>query len=195
MSTQDLEKRFKRWLDRWSIQDFSGAERWLDRLRLVTYEPEDHLVNAGAITDTLYLLERGLVRLYYVTPDGKERNKAFFTQDQITGPVSAAITGAPAPFSVQALEATEALSFYYSDLLDAAASNPELARLLLDMTNHAFIRNEQREAMLLTLNAQERYEWLLKNEPDLVSRVAQFHLASYLGVDAVSLSRLKNKLK
>ena len=47
--------------------------------------------------------------------------------------------------------------------------------------------------MLLTCNAEQRYQWLLDNEADLAERIAQFHIASYLGIDAVSLSRLKRK--
>ena len=49
--------------------------------------------------------------------------------------------------------------------------------------------------MLLTSNAEQRYQWLSQHEPELPGRVPQFHLASYLGMDAVSLSRLKSKLK
>ncbi len=193
MSTEDLKTQLKQWSERWSLQNLDHTEHWFGRMSLCSFEPDEHLVHAGAITDTIYLLESGLVRLYYTTSDGKERNKAFFTGEQVTGAVSAAITGTSAPFSIQALEPTTAISFHYSDLLDAAGKNPDIARLLLQLTSHAFIRNEQREAMLLTLNAQERYAWVLENEPDLVGRVAQFHLASYLGVDAVSLSRLKKK--
>ena len=51
----------------------------------------------------------------------------------------------------------------------------------------------KRQATLLTCNAEQRYQWLLDNEPDLTQRVPQFHIASYLGIDAVSLSRLKRK--
>jgi CRP-like cAMP-binding protein len=135
------------------------------------------------------------VRLYYITPDGKERNKAFYRAEQVTGPVSAAITSAPAPFTIQCLEPTEAISFRFRDLLDATRHNRDVAQLYRNVLADAFIRNEQREAVLLTCNAEQRYQWLLLHEPDLLERVPQFHIASYLGVDAVSLSRLKRKLR
>ena len=195
MTTKDLASRLQPWLARWSIDDPQGVQAWLDRMAVRSFAADEHLVRAGDVDDTLFLLDSGLVRLYYATPDGKERNKAFFTAEQVTGPVSAAITGSPAPFSIQALEPTEALAFHYRDLIEAAERNPQLARLLLQLLGSAFIRNEQREAMLLTLNAQARYAWLLAHEPHLIDRVPQFHIASYLGVDAVSLSRLKKKFK
>lgn len=195
MTTKDLESRLSPWLARWALNSTEGVQRWFSRMTLAQFAPDEHLVNVGDVGDTLFLLDEGLVRLFYVSPDGKERNKAFFSRGQITGPVSAAISAAPAPFAIAALEPTVAITFRYADLIEAAADNPEIARLHLTMLSNAFIRNEQREAMLLTLNAQQRYQWLLDKEPELLERVTQFHIASYLGVDAVSLSRIKRKIQ
>ena len=193
MADTDINARIAPWLKHWSVDDLSHALAWLEHMSVKAYRADDVLVHAGEHSDTLYLLESGLVRLFYITPDGKERNKAFFSAGQITGPVSAAITSSPAPFTIACLEPTEAISFRFADLLHATRHNQDLAQLYSDMLADAFIRNEQREAMLLTCNAQQRYAWLLAHEPHLVERVAQFHIASYLGVDAVSLSRLKSK--
>ena len=59
----------------------------------------------------------------------------------------------------------------------------------------AFMRNEQREALLLTCNAEQRYLWMVEHQAELVERIPQYHIAVYLGVDAVSLSRIKRKLR
>lgn len=193
MATIELKDRLEPWIKRWSLGPLTGANPWFSNMASVTLEPNAMLLRAGDTTRTLYMLESGLVRLFYTTPDGKERNKAFFQQGQVTGAVSAAMTLSPAPFSIQALEPTTAISFQYSDLEQAAQDSPQIARVQLVLLSEAFIRNEQREAMLLTCNAQQRYEWLLQHEPELVQRVPQFHIATYLGVDAVSLSRIKRK--
>ncbi len=195
MSRTDLEARLAPWLQRWSLADMAGAEPWLSSMSLRQFAPEDYLVRAGDQCDTLYLLESGLVRLFYTTPDGRERNKAFYRAGQVTGPVSAVLTGSTAPFSIQSLEPTATIGFRFSGLLEAAGNSAEIARLYRDLLAEAFIRNEQREAVLLTCNAEQRYQWLLAHEPDLVERVAQFHVASYLGIDAVTLSRLKRNLR
>ena len=195
MATIDINARMAPWLKRWSVVDLTHAETWLSHMSVRTYAADDYMVHSGEHSDTLYLLESGLVRLFYVTPDGRERNKAFYRAGQITGPVSAAVTASPAPFTIQCLEPTEAISFRFRDLLDATHKNQGIAQLYRNVLAEAFIRNEQREAVLLTCNAEQRYQWLLQHEPDLPERVPQFHIASYLGVDAVSLSRLKRKLR
>lgn len=193
MADPDLTAALAPWLQRWSLSDLDAATPWLEGMRLVSQPADTTLVRAGERSDTLYLLNKGLVRLYYITPDGRERNKAFFGSGQVTGPVSAALTGAEAPFSIHCLEAVEAVSFRLPGLLAAAEAHHGIARVYRELLADAFIRNEQREAILLTCDAEQRYQWLLDHEPDLPGRVAQFHIASYLGIDAVSLSRLKGK--
>jgi CRP-like cAMP-binding protein len=195
MPEPDLQQRLQPWLDRWSLDAVDRLEGWLDALSVRRLEADEFLLHAGDRSDTLYLLECGLVRYFYTTPDGRERNKAFYREGQVIGPVSAAMLSSPAPFSIQCLEATQVLGFRFPDLLSATEGNPDVARLYRELLAEAFIRNEQREAMLLTCNAEERYQWLLDNEAYLLERVPQFQLASYLGMDAVSLSRLKRKIR
>ena len=193
MTDPDLQAVLAPWLDRWSLSDLDPANPWLRGMRRQHFDTGEFLVRPGDRSDALYLLQDGLVRLFYITPDGRERNKAFYQSGQVTGPVSAALTGSAAPFAIQALEPVEAISFSLQALLQSAGEHRDVARLYREMLAEAFIRNEQREAMLLTCNAEQRYQWLLDHEPDLTGRVAQFHIASYLGIDAVSLSRLKRK--
>jgi CRP-like cAMP-binding protein len=195
MTSTDIMDRISPWLERWSLSGLDISEPWLASMSLRAFDSEEHLVRCGEHSDALYLLDSGLVRLYYITPDGKERNKAFYRSGQITGAVSAAMTGSAAPFSIQCLEPVAAICCSFNALSRAADQQPGIARLNRELLSEAFIRNEQREAMLLTCNAEQRYQWLLDNEADLIQRLPQFHIASYLGIDAVSLSRLKKKIK
>ncbi len=163
-------------------------------MRRVDFDADQFLVNAGDHSRHVFLLQSGLVRLFYNTPDGKERNKAFFGEGDITGAISAAMTGSPAPFSIQALEAGSLIQTDFEPLHKLAPEHPQASQLMIDLLAKAFIRNERREALFLTGNAEQRYRSLIENEPWLLDRVPQFHIASYIGVDAVSLSRLKRKL-
>ena len=159
------------------------------------FAAQDTLVHAGSQSTLLFFVHSGLLRLFYTSSDGKERNKAFFGPGHFVGPVSAAITGNAAPFTIQALEDTTVLAIDFHKLYAAAPADPELGKSVIALLSEAFIRNEQREAILLTGNAEQRYRCLEAYEPELLAKLPQFHIASYLGVDAVSLSRLKRKLK
>ena len=188
-----LEADLHPWFERWEVKDRSVFADWCGSMRKLRVEPQDILVSAGDRARHIYLVQSGLLRLYYTTLDGKERNKAFYGKGEITGAVSAAMTGGPAPFSIQALEPAEVIQADFSTL--SALAHPDASELFIRLLSRAFIRNEQREALFLTCNAEQRYRDLLESNPELVERLPQFHIASYLGVDAVSLSRLKNKLE
>ena len=145
--------------------------------------------------DLDYLIRNGLLRLFYTDTEGRERNKAFYGDGDITGPVSAIMTGRPANFSIQALEPCRLIAADLQYLLQLAPCHAEVSRLVISLLSAAFMRNEEREALLLTCNAEQRYRWMLDNQGDLVERIPQYHIAAYLGVDAVSLSRIKRKLR
>ncbi|PLW68548.1 Crp/Fnr family transcriptional regulator [Pseudohalioglobus lutimaris] len=193
MAQRDITAKILPWLQRWGLADLAQGDPWLHSMALRSFAVDDFLVRSGDTDDTLYLINSGLVRLFYLTPDGRERNKAFYRSGQVTGPVSAALTASPAPFSIQCMEPVESICFSYRAFTAAANRVAGINALQQQLLADAFVRNEQREAMLLTCNAEQRYQWLLDNEADLVGRIAQFHIASYLGIDAVSLSRLKRK--
>ena len=163
-------------------------------MRLRRAEPDEVLVEAGSRSRSIYLLQSGLVRLFYTTEDGRERNKAFYGAGDITGPVSAIISDVPASFAIQALEPCDMIQADLVQLLDVAPTHEAISRLVIRLLADAFMRNERREALLLTCNAEQRYRWLLDHQADLIERIPQYHIAAYLGVDAVSLSRLKRKL-
>ena len=190
----DIRGFFHSWLSERGIADSEAFESWLATMRAHSIAADEMLVSAGQHDRRIFFIERGLVRLFYTTPEGKERNKAFFGPGDVTGAVSAAMTGQAAPFSIQALTAVAAISADFQVLQQHAQSRRETNKLFIELLSEAFIRNEQREALLLTCNAEQRYRWLQANEPDLLRQVPQFHIASYIGVDPVSLSRLKRKL-
>ena len=191
---KDTEEDHIDWLEAQSLVFEPAFEPWLEGMREHRFEREELLVHAGQASTRIFFLAAGLVRLFYTTPEGKERNKAFFGPLDTTGAVSAAMTGQPAPFSIEALEPVVAVSIDFADMLEQVQSDPAINALYIRLLAGAFIRNEQREAMLLTCNAEERYRWLAENEPHLLKQVPQFHIASYIGVDPVSLSRIKRKL-
>lgn len=190
-----IENFIKPWLAEWGIDDPGVLRDWIDGMQQRSLAADEILVNAGERSRLIYFIRCGLLRLYYLDAEGRERNKAFYGDGDVTGPVSAIMTGQPAPFSIQALEPCELVAADLQSLLHLAPSRPAVSRLVINLLSNAFMRNEQREALLLTRNAEQRYLWMLEHQPELVERIPQYHVAAYLGVDAVSLSRIKRKIR
>jgi CRP-like cAMP-binding protein len=183
------------WLKRWDMANEPGVHELAAAMQTQALSAGDMVVHAGDNVDSIYFVADGLLRLYYLSPDGKERNKDFFGPGAITGAVSAVITGGTAPFSNQALDPSVLIRANFSRFQHFIQHSSRGSEVYIELLSEAFIRNERREAMLLTCDAEQRYRWLLEHEADLLQRLPQYHIASYLGVDAVSLSRIKKKLE
>ncbi|MCY1341265.1 Cyclic nucleotide-binding domain protein [compost metagenome] len=162
--------------------------------RLQEVERDQPIIQAGQRPTHFFAILSGLARYYYLSPEGKEWNKAFFHEGQLIGSLSAYLKRQPCTYSIAAVEPCRLVTIPL-DLFDSAgAGHPQLESLLAQYTRLIMLRNEDREALLLTCNSEERYRWLLRHEAWLLDRVPQYHLASYLSMDAVSFSRIKRKL-
>jgi CRP-like cAMP-binding protein len=111
----------------------------------------------------------------------------------VVAPVSAIINDEPCQYFIQALEGTELMLADYKALYNTGINDPEWLRLELKMLQRVFVKSARREARLLLGNAELRYKWFCKEYPELVERLTQYHIASFLGITPVSLSRLRNK--
>jgi len=154
-----------------------------------------NLIQAGDHPQHTYIVASGLLRHFYHSPDGRERNKNFFREGQLAGSLSSQLTQQPCAYNLEAIEDSCLIQFP-NHLFWALKEQHSSAQRMIDMTiQELFLRNEVREAVLLTQSGEERYHWLLENESWLAQRLPQYHLASYLGMDAVSLSRIKTRAR
>ncbi len=185
---------FRESLAHFQIQGEELWDAWLPLADEIKVESEQCLLRAGDDQHYLYVIKKGLVRFFYTSPKGKEWNKSFFGEGQIIGSLSAHLTQAPSRFTIQTLEPSTLYRTPIHKFWNISQNIPEGLRLIQRITQSQFLFNELRESILLTGNAQERYDWLAGNQQWLLQRkVPQYHLASYLGMDAVSFSRFKNK--
>jgi CRP-like cAMP-binding protein len=147
----------------------------------------------GQIWRDALLVERGLLRLYFVRHDGREFNKNFFADGALLFPLTPAMWSDASLFAIGALDA----GFVWH--ADSAAMRRCLethglwqvtrAHMLERLITHKL----QREHDLLTLDGRRRYEAFCQREPVLAERVPLNQLASYLGLTDVSLSRIRRQ--
>jgi CRP-like cAMP-binding protein len=169
----------------------SVAEQLRAQFSACTFREGDTVVRAGDQCPDLYFVESGLWRLFYLQQDGKEFNKAFVREDMFFVALSAHLRGEPVRFSVQALETTKALRMPYPRFAEWVEAEPVLARLWRRYMEAHFVRHEAREATLQLEDAAGRYRWFLEQHPGLIERVPLYHVASYLGMTNVTLSRVR----
>ncbi len=149
------------------------------------------LLRLGEVWRHALWLERGALRLYFTRRDGREFNKNFYLEGALLCPLTPAMWEAPSLFEIGALEPSlvwRADAGAWRTRLDAlGAWAPLRTELLARLVSHKL----QREHELLTLDARRRYAAFRAREPQLAARIPLLHLASYLGITDVSLSRIR----
>lgn len=150
-----------------------------------------HVVLPGAGCHELLFVCSGLLRFYYVDSGGLESNKAFVTDDEFAAPLAAFHLDLPVSYGVQALEPTTLLAANYAYFIALFDIAPAFDRFGRKLAEYLLVRKERRTRSFLQQDAAERYQVFVHEHPHLVDRVPQYHVASYLGISEVSLSRLK----
>jgi CRP/FNR family transcriptional regulator, anaerobic regulatory protein len=169
------------------------AQAWDDLQKII--EPKelkrkDHFLREGETCKQLGFITKGYVRLYFLK-DGDEVTKDFNFENSICGSYASFSLRQPSRFNIVAMEDVKILTLGREDLyrlFDKYASLQKLGRLSIE---HLFIRKENREASFLLDTAEQRYEELLKQHPAITQRVPLKYLASYLGITAETLSRIR----
>jgi len=150
-----------------------------------------HVILPGAASHDVLFVTRGLLRFCYTDSNGLESNKAFVSDNEFAAPLAAFHLGLPVSYGVQALEATSLFAAAYAEFVALFDRAPVFDRLGRKLAEYLLIRKERRTRSFLQQDAAERYADFVREHPDLVDRVPQYHIASYLGISEVSLSRLK----
>ena len=153
-----------------------------------------HLMEPGGDGQSLFFLGGGLVRFYYLTAEGKEFNKSFAVAGDFCGSLSSVVLGVPARYGLQALEPTPALVASHRAVRARMDESPVWERIGRVLAEGLAVRKEIREAELLLDSAETRYRRFLAEQSDLASRLPDFHIASYLGVTNVALSRIRRRI-
>ena len=171
-------------------------EAWHEMASLFTplsLNTEQHFISAGQQASSIAFVISGAMREYFITLEGKEYNKAFIFKGDVTGSLFDLISQQPSIASIQATTQTELLVADYqafSELYDLFPCCQRLGRL---QAQHLFMLKARREYEFLTLDAYARYQSLLTRHPDIELYVPQYHIASYLGITPVALSRIKKQ--
>ncbi|WP_428025667.1 Crp/Fnr family transcriptional regulator [Arcobacter sp.] len=161
-----------------------------------TLSKGEHLFYIEDDVKDFYFLIEGLARYYYLTDDGKEFNKSFAEkQGHLLSSISSVSHGTGSPFSVEVLSSFTTLYISYKKLLELGEQYKQWNDLLLRIYENLVVKKEKREADFLLLSARERYEKFLEDYSMIEDAVPNYHIASYLGITDVALSRIRKEMK
>ncbi|WP_044203262.1 Crp/Fnr family transcriptional regulator [Flammeovirga sp. OC4] len=158
-----------------------------------TFAKGEVIFSEGKISDEIYFVTKGCVRLFY-NVDGNDKTAFFYTEGQFICAGESYTYNVPAIENYQALEETEIYVFTKTMIERLIGGFPKLEIIARVATENELITYQKVLASFITKSAEERYQDLLKTKGDLVQRVPQQYIASFLGVSPETLSRIKARI-
>lgn len=162
---------------------------------IIKIKKGDYFLKQGDKSSKIAFVSNGLFRMTYLTEDGKEFTKSFFSENNMLISYCSLIELRESSFSIEALEDSTLVIFDYYDFKPLLDNEISWNKLLLVILGKAFCKKEEREREFLTYDAQTRYKSFVNSYPNLTNRIKQHILASYLGITPEALSSIKKRTK
>lgn len=152
------------------------------------------LLQEGEVCRNTFFVEKGLLRMYSIDKNGKEHVIQFAPENWLIGDRSSLYFNEKSRYYIEAVEDSEVLFLqpdFFSKLLEEFPNSIEKNDLIIQKHVKSL---QDRINSLLGETAEERYLKFIKMYPDLLLRVPQWMIASYLGITPESLSRVRKEL-
>lgn len=173
--------------------DMVETEYILAKLQHKTIKKKMVLHRAGSICRNIYFVNRGCLRIFNTESNGLEHNILFSPQNWWAVDIASFSEQTPSFYTISALEDTDLFCLSYSVLEDLYIEVPKLERFFRILIQNGFYLYQQRITSNLSKTAEERYAFFQKQYPQLEQRIAQKHIASYLGITPVFLSMIRKR--
>ncbi|UAY54158.1 Crp/Fnr family transcriptional regulator [Arachidicoccus terrestris] len=148
------------------------------------------------VCQDLGIVVRGIFRIYYYDPaTDEEKNLFFFSENQFIVSFRSFLAQYPCVYYIEALEDAEVLFISYQELQLLYQKHKSWERFGRMLAEYFFHSSQARAEELLFFSHEKRYQDLLNQHPNIIQRVASFHIASYLGIKNQSLSRIKKRIQ
>ncbi len=151
------------------------------------------LLQPGGIDRYIYFVNRGCLRMFYTDKEGMEHNICFYPENWWACDIVSFFKQKPAVNTIQALEDSEVYYMSLSRLEETFLEIPKFERFFRILTQNGFDLYQKRITSNLSQTAEERYLEFRKLYPGLESRIAQKHIATYLGITPAFLSMMRKE--
>jgi CRP-like cAMP-binding protein len=148
----------------------------------------------GKIFKKIIYIKKGILRIFFVTASGEEKTFFFRWEGQIAAIPECIFDNQPTRQTWQALEDCELMEIDFDIVEKLSANNISLIKIRLGFAEKMFLDALKRVESFVMDKPEERYQKLIIQKPEIIKRVADKHIASFIGVTPVSLSRIRKRL-
>lgn len=150
------------------------------------------LLYEGEISSNIYFIKKGCLREWF-NKEGKDITFQFFFEGQPVASIDSFMSNKPSLFTIESIEPSTVFAIGKEDFTELLITYPEFKDKFQDFIFQRFRNYGQLFLSRIKDTPQERYEDLIKNHPEIIKRISQHYIASFLGITPISLSRIRNR--
>ncbi len=171
-----------------------------EKEHILHFLEEEHLtknkfiLRQGELCNYINFVNTGLLRAYYLNPEGKDSTVMFAVPDWWITDMHCFLNGLPAMVNIQVVEAGSILKLSRENLDKLYDDIPKFNKFFRILMQNAYCREQLRIIQNLSLPAKERYDQFIKNYPQIANKVTLKQTASYLGITPEFLSSIRGKM-
>ncbi|MCZ8354713.1 MAG: Crp/Fnr family transcriptional regulator [Cyclobacteriaceae bacterium] len=152
------------------------------------------LLQPGEVCKYVYFIVEGCLQVYVVDKNGNESTREFYVEEQWTTDIFGFQNQIPSSEYIRCVESCKLLRIHFTSFQQLTAAVPQFAAIYKQILEVSYNNTVYRVNTLTSLDALDRIKWLMDHKPKIMSRLSSKLIASYLGISAETLTRLKSKI-
>jgi CRP-like cAMP-binding protein len=153
------------------------------------------LLKEGEVNDRMFYVQKGLLRVYFINDDGKEINTWFVKEGEFVYACHSFHYQIPSEEYIEAMEDSVIMTIKKETWLMLLRNNHKLALFTVNELMANIAEFATQASVLRLMTGEKKYEYLITHKRDIMDRISQKHLASYLGVETTYLSKIISNYK
>ncbi|MEO6851603.1 MAG: Crp/Fnr family transcriptional regulator [Mucilaginibacter sp.] len=170
------------------------SEALQDQIKLYLVEEKFNkktlILKEGQVSQRIYFIKKGFVRAFY-HKNNNEFTNWFMGEGEIIISIYSFFSRKPSFENIEALEECTLQSINWDQLQNIYQQHPEFNKTGRLLTEHYYMKSEERTITLQTLSAKQRYEKLLNNYPGILQKASLGQIATFLSIKQETLSRIR----
>jgi CRP-like cAMP-binding protein len=154
----------------------------------------DFLLQAGEVCKHVYFIVEGCLQVFVTDKSGNESTREFYVEDQWSTDIFGFQNQVPSNEFIRCVEPCQLLRLHHDSFRILATAVPQFAAIYQQILEVSYNNTVYRVNTLTSLDALDRIKWMMDHKPKIMARLSSKLIASYLGISAETLTRLKAKI-